>query len=201
MHMKTIIILGGSGYIGQHLMQQWLSRESNITFYCVSRRGTPKEILPSLSSADIRWVSGDVLNADSFIGQLPASADVIVDLVGTATGKTQVDFDRMNAEPVKTMVALMDRLSIPAGAYASGLVGMPGSSGKFVSSKKKGEEIARKSGKRIAIVRPSLVYGDRKGVGAMVVMMKFVGIFSPKFKPITVDRLCTEIIDGVAALS
>lgn len=195
--MRTVILLGGSGYIGQHLMQEWLQSDKDVRFICVSRKGTPQDMLPELGKADIKWVKGDACDIKSFSDMLPERADAVIDLVGTASGRTQADFDRANAEPVKTMVEIMRRLEVPEGVYVSGVIGMPGSMRKFSSSKKKGERLAIESGLDIKIIRPSLVYGDRPGVGAMVAMMKFSGLFCRKMKPVTVDVLSRQIIDAI----
>lgn len=192
--MKRVIILGGSGYVGQHLMQQWATLENDIQFYSVNRSGKPKAILPKLLDANIIWLSGDACNVNSFYDRLPDGADVVIDLVGTAIGKSQTEFDHINAEPVNTMVEIMKRKCIRKGVYVSGIIGMPGTMKEFSSSKKKGEQIAQNSGLDIRIIRPSLIYGDREGVGAMVAMMKFTGLFCKKFSPITVDKLSLDII-------
>lgn len=194
--MKSVIILGGSGYVGQHLMQQWTAIESNIQFYSVSRSGKPKTILPKVQDVKVVWISGNACNIDSFYDGLPDSADIVVDLVGTASGKSQAEFDHINAEPVNTMVEIMKRKQVQRGIYVSGVIGMPGTMKEFSSSKKRGEQIARNSGLDIRIIRPSLIYGDREGVGAMVAMMKFTGLFCKKMKPITVDKLSLKIIEA-----
>lgn len=192
--MKRVIILGGSGYVGQHLMQQWATIENKIQFYSISRSGKPKTILPKLQDVNVEWISGDACNIDSFYNNLPDSADVVIDLVGTASGKNQAEFDRINAEPVNTMIEIMKRKQIQRGIYVSGVIGMPGTMKAFSSSKKRGEELAKNSGLNIRIIQPSLIYGDREGVGGMVAMMKFAGLFCKKMKPITVDKLSMKII-------
>lgn len=136
--MRTVILLGGSGHIGQHLMREWLQLENDVRFVSVSRRGRPESVLPELKSAGISWLKGDAANLESS--------------------------------------ACRDQCA------------------KFISSKKKGEEAISGSGLDIDIVRPSLVYGDRKGAGAMVAMMKFSGVFCRKMKPVTVTDLSHNII-------
>lgn len=192
--MKKIIILGGSGYVGQHLMQEWATIDSNIQFYSVNRNGKPNTILPKVQGIKVEWISGDACEIDSFYNRLPDDADVIIDLVGTATGKNQAEFDRINAEPVNTMVEIMKRKHVLRGVYVSGVIGMPGTMKEFCTSKKRGEKIAENSGLDIRIIKPSLIYGDREGVGCMVAMMKFWGLFCKKMKPVTVDKLSLEII-------
>lgn len=194
--MRRVIILGGSGYVGQHLMQEWAAIENDIQFYSVSRGGRPEIILRKLQDVKIEWVKGDACSIDSFYQCLPDVADVVIDLVGTASGKTQAEFDRINAGPVNTMVEIMKRGSVRRGVYVSGVIGMPGTMKEFISSKKRGEEIVRGCGLDIRIIRPSLVYGDRKGVGAMVAMMKIAGLFCKKMAPVTVDMLSMEIIEA-----
>lgn len=197
--MRRVVILGGSGYVGQHLMQEWAAIEKDIRFYSVSRGGRPETVLRNLQDVKVEWVKGDACNIDSFYQCLPDVADVVIDLVGTASGKNQAEFDCINAGPVNTMVEIMKRGSVRRGVYVSGLIGMPGTMKEFISSKKRGEEIARNSGLDIRIIRPSLVYGDRKGVGAMFAMMKIAGLFCKKMAPVTVDRLSMEIMEAALA--
>lgn len=199
--MRRVVILGGSGYVGQHLMQEWAAIEKDIRFYSVSRGGRPETVLRNLQDVKVEWVKGDACNIDSFYQCLPDVADVVIDLVGTASGKNQAEFDCINAGPVNTMVEIMKRGSVRRGVYVSGLIGMPGTMKEFISSKKRGEEIARNSGLDIRIIRPSLVYGDRKGVGAMVAMMKIAGLFCKKMAPVTVDRLSMEIMEAALAVN
>lgn len=194
--MKRIVILGGNGYVGQHLIQEWAAIDNNIQFYSVSRSGMPKNILPKVQGAEVEWIMGDACNIDSFYDSLPESVDAIIDLVGTAVGKSQAEFDHVNAEPVKTMVEIMKRKHVRRGVFVSGVIGMPGTMKEFVASKKRGEEIAENSGLDIRIIQPSLIYGDRKGVGSMVAMMKFAGLFCKKMKPVTVDKLSLKVIEA-----
>lgn len=63
--MRTVILLGGSGYIGQHLMREWLQLEKDVRFVSVSRRGRPESVLPELKSAGISWLKGDAANLES----------------------------------------------------------------------------------------------------------------------------------------
>lgn len=197
--MKKVIILGGSGYVGQHLMQEWAVSESDIQFYSVSRSGRPQTILPKLQDVRVEWIKGDASNIDSFYDSLPDVADAVIDLVGTASGKSQTEFDHINSEPVNTMVEIMKRKAIHRGVYVSGVIGMPGTMKEFSSSKKRGEQIVRDSGLDIRIIRPSLIYGDRKGVGTMVTIMRLAGLFCKKMAPVTVDKLSLKIIEATSA--
>ncbi len=193
--MKHIILIGGSGYIGTHLMEKWMQYDPEVKFTSISRNGRPETLSENLANNQrIEWVSADIFKIDSYLSKLPDHADVIVDLVGTATAKEAKDFEKLNVEPVKIMVNLMDELSISKGCYISGRMGMPATNKLFIASKRKGEALAQASKKEIGIVRPSLVYGDRPGVGAMVFFVKAIGLFKRELQPIKIDQLTDQII-------
>lgn len=193
--MKNIILLGGSGYIGTHLAEQWLQQEPDMQIFSISRHGRPEKLVASLEDEKrVKWIAADLFNVDSYFVQLPKQADAIVDLVGTATAKTASEFEKLNVEPVKIMIELMERLAIPKGCYISGLIGMPGTGQLFTASKQKGEAIAKTSGKDIGIVKPSLVYGDRSDGALMVPLVKMMGLFKKELKPIKVQQLSQQII-------
>lgn len=193
--MNNVILMGGSGYIGTHLMDEWLKKDPKIQIISLSRNGKPKKLLPSLvNHKRIKWMSVDIFDIDSYISKLPEHADAIVDLVGTATAKSKEEFEKLNVEPVKIMVEFMTRLNIPKGCYISGRMGMPFKSKPFLESKQKGESIALASGKKISIVKPSLVYGDRPDAVVMVPFVKALGLFNKDLKPIKVNQLAQQII-------
>jgi len=193
--MKKVILLGGSGYIGTHLVGRWMHADPEAEFISVSRKGKPEKLPENLAdNKRIQWVSADIFEVDSYLSKLPERADAIVDFVGTAAAKDAQTFEKLNVDSAKVMVELMHRLTIPKGCYISGLIGMPATNKLFIESKRKGEAVAKTSKKDIGIVRPSLVYGDRPGVGAMVFFVKLMGLFKKELKPITVDRLADQII-------
>ncbi|MBY9080669.1 NAD(P)-dependent oxidoreductase [Paenibacillus sp. HN-1] len=193
--MKTVILLGGSGYIGTHLAKQWLSVDSNVRIISLSRSGRPHKSMTSpADERRVEWIAADLFNVDSYISKLPEHADAIVDLVGTATAKSDEEFVRLNVGPVNIMVELMNRMHIQAGCYISGRMGMPFKNKPFIATKQEGEAIAKASGKDIGIIKPSLVYGDRPDAVLMVPFVKAMGLFNRELKPVRVEQLSNEII-------
>lgn len=193
--MKNVILMGGSGYIGTHLMEEWLRIDSKVQIISLSRNGKPDKLLPSLVNHNrVKWMAVDIFNMDSYLSKLPQEAYAIVDLVGTATANSKEEFEKLNVEPVKIMVELMNKLNIPKGCYISGRIGMPFKNKPFLESKQKGENYAQSSGKKIGIVKPSLVYGDRPDAVVMVPFIKAMGLFNKDLKPIKVNQLADQII-------
>ncbi|MEK5254718.1 NAD-dependent epimerase/dehydratase family protein [Paenibacillus sp. FSL F4-0125] len=119
--MKNVILMGGSGYIGTHLMEEWLRIDSKVQIISLSRNGKPDKLLPSLvNHKRVKWMAVDIFNMNSYLSKLPQEAYAIVDLVGTATANSKEEFEKLNVEPVKIMVKLMNQLNIPKGCYISG---------------------------------------------------------------------------------
>lgn len=198
--MKNVILLGGSGYIGIHLAKMWLQKDSKVVVTSISRSGKPKNLPSYLEDNNrIKWIAADVFNVDSYISELPVNAYAIVDLIGTATVETDELFEKINVGPVKIMIELMDKLFISNGCYISGVIGMPGKSKPFLRSKQNAEKLIKESKMQIKIVRPSLVYGDRPEVKAMVPFMKLMGLFKSSYKPVLVDDLSKEIMESFNA--
>ncbi|AIQ35840.1 hypothetical protein R50345_15135 [Paenibacillus sp. FSL R5-0345] len=124
--MKNVILMGGSGYIGTHLMEEWLKIDSKVQIISLSRNGKPDKLLPSLvNHKRVKWMAIDIFNMDSYLSELPTPVDLLINLIGTADGKDLESFMKINAEPVKVMIELMDRLSISKGCFISGRIGMP----------------------------------------------------------------------------
>lgn len=193
--MKNVIILGGSGYIGTHLAENWLKQDESVNIISLARR-KPQHLNTYLTkSSRIQWIEEDVLDPDAYIEELPQKVSAIVDLVGGSKENTKEELYRLNVEPLKVMLKLMDKLSIPKGCYISAVRGLPGRLGKsFTRSKREAEAIANKSGKNITILRPSFVYGSRSGVSALVRVLKITGVFYKPMKPVTIDVLAKQII-------
>ena len=197
-NMKNIIVLGGSGYVGTHLAELWLKQDSDIEIFSISRHGRPNNLSPYLKNNNrIQWLAVDIFEIDSYISKLPKQVDTLVNLIGTADGKDLESFMKTNAEPVKVMLELMDRLSISKGCFLSGVIGMPSTNKLFLASKQKAEEMIKESGKNISILKPSLIYGDKPEVAALVPIIKAMGMLpgKSKYKPIKVNQLALEIID------
>ncbi len=75
--MTNVVLLGGNGYIGRNVTEEWMKKDSQAVFYVVSRSGKN-----SLEHNCIHNISADVANYSDVASKLPEQIDYIVDFVG-----------------------------------------------------------------------------------------------------------------------
>lgn len=181
---KTIAILGGNGYVGKVLVKQWLKRDANAHFLLISRSGNNP-----FNSARVSAAKADATDPSSIEAVLPAHVDCMVCLVGG------MDSAEQNIAPVKAMITVADERNIPRLGYVGGTLG-----GKvFKQSKAEACNLLRKSGKQVTIVEPTLIYGAGRndGLSKMVPLLKFFGLFAKGLRPVRVESVASQLIDGL----
>lgn len=179
-----VVILGGTGYIGRAVSQTWLKRDPNAHIYTVSRKGTNE-----LKDSRITNLKADCTDATALLKVLPERIDVIVDLVGGMGDPSE------NIKPAKLTAAVAKQLAIPRIGYVGGSLGNK----EFVASKVKAARLLEATGKKVVVVNPTLVYGNGRNdaLAKMVPLLKFLGLFSKKRRPVTVDEVAKELVDGL----
>lgn len=57
------------------------------------------------------------------------------------------------------------------------------------------------TGKKVVVVNPTLVYGDGRhdALAKIVPLLKFLGLFSKKLRPVTVGTVARELVIGLQA--
>lgn len=70
---------------------------------------------------------------------------------------------------------------------------------EFVASKVEAARLLEAAGKKVVVVNPTLVYGNGRNdaLAKMVPLLKFLGLFSKKLRPVTVDEVAKELVDGL----
>lgn len=189
----NIIMLGGNGYIGRETTRQWLERDPDAHFVVLSRSGTN-----SLTDARITNAQADCSDTSAIVRTmhetLPegSAVDCIVDFVGGMGDPSE------NVEPARAMIAAAEALDARVLGYVGGALG-----GKtFIESKQQAAQLLADSGRPVAVVSPTLVYGAGRSdaLAKMVPLMKFFGIFAKSMKPVRVEDVAAQLIDELCAI-
>ncbi len=184
--MRSIIILGGNGYLGHEITLQWLARDPHAQFYIVSRSGKG-----AVSNPRVESVIADTEDPRAVVAALPKDVkfDYVIDLVGDMRNVAQ------NVRPAKTMLALAEHYDIPTIGYVAGCLGTP----RFKRIKRSITYHLSQSRRRVVIIDPTLVYG----AGRSDVMMKFVPVLNslgrvfPDLMPQHVSDVASAFIDDL----
>lgn len=184
--MLNVVLMGGNGYLGRNFTKQWLANETDAThFYVLSRSGKNQLKDPAITNIQV-----DVTDQAAVLRAIPEQVDYIVDFVGAPSDDPEV-FAKLNQQPVQVMRAVAQKRQAKAMGFIGGVLGPK----QFTRTKKELIYYLQKSPVPLAYVEPTLVYGaGRKDkMTRNVPLLKFLGLFSKKFKPVLVDAVVNEL--------
>ena len=189
--MKNIVLIGGNGYIGQEVLRQWLALDADAHFYVISRSGKSKVVNERVVN-----LSADFTTSEPDVSGLPSQIDYMVDFVG----RPESDADQLktvNEIPVDNMIKLAEKYQVPTLGYVGGVLGPK----SFTNMKKDMIQKLEKTGKNVAYVEPTVVYGGERSdaLSKMVPLFKFFGLFSKTMKPVKVEDVAGELIQKLTA--
>ena len=169
----NIVLMGGNGYIGRAVTQEWLKRDPKAQFYVISKSGKNQ-----IGSPRVHNVQADCCDARAVEAVLPDRVDAIATFVGGMGGRD------VNVPPAQTMLEIAQKRDIPVMGFIGGKLGDK----DFTSSKAEACELLRASGRPVAIVEPTLVYGAGRDdkLAKMVPLLTFCGLFNKNLKPVKV---------------
>ncbi|GFZ26126.1 NAD-dependent epimerase/dehydratase family protein [Lactobacillus corticis] len=184
--MTKAVLLGGNGYLGRVVSDHWLKQDPTIELYVVSRSGKNQLINDRIIN-----LKADVTDYAAVEQVLPEQVDYIIDFVGRPEKDPQA-FHQINDLPAEVMLKLAQKYQVKAMGFIGGILGDKA----FVTGKAKIAARLEASGIKTAVVNPTLVYGSGRNdsMTKLVPLLKFFGIFSKKFRPVTADSVADELL-------
>ncbi|HUJ56826.1 MAG TPA: NAD(P)H-binding protein [Gaiellaceae bacterium] len=196
----TVLVTGGTGFIGPHVIHELRARETPV-------RALVRD--PARASRLAAWgvelATGDVTDPASLAAAC-AGADAVVHLVAIIRGRP-ADFERVMAEGTRNLVAAAREAGVRRLVLASalGLDERTKDAVPYYAAKWEMERAVRESGLEHAIFRPSFVFGRDGGVlPTFVRLARFapvtpiVGPGTQRLQPIWVDDLASYFTAAVS---
>lgn len=161
-----LLILGGSGFLGQELIQAAIKEGNDVTY--LSRHSGNGAIF---SHPKVTYLKGDIFHALSCDKE--QTYDCVIDCVGTIHPKY---LQSLNVDATKEAIILSQNLSIKHFVYISANSGFP----SYLRSKEKASSYL--------IVKPGLLFGPKRPM-SLLLMFFFKMILLLPIHPSVIDEI------------
>ena len=184
MKADKVLVLGGSGFIGRHLVAQLARREIKVTV--PSRRRERAKHLIVLPTVDV--VEANV-GDQAVLERLARTQDAVVNLVGILHG----DFERAHAELPQAIVAACRAAGVRRLLHMSALGADVQGPSEYQRSKARGEQAVREAKDLdVTVFRPSVAFGpEDRFLNRFAAMARFMPVLAvpcpqARFQPVYV---------------
>jgi uncharacterized protein YbjT (DUF2867 family) len=151
MKVDNVLVLGGSGFVGRHLVNALAAKAIKVTV--PSRRRERAKHLFLLPTVDV--VEADVF-APGVLEQLARERQAVINLVGILHG----DFERVHAELPKMVVAACRAQNVKRLLHMSALGASTTGPSQYQRTKAAGEQAAlAATDLNVTVFRPSVIFG------------------------------------------
>jgi len=194
-----ILVTGGTGFVGTHLVNALLRRGHEVAVLARRAGGTRNRY-----NRPVEAVPGDVLDRSSLERAINGRAAVI-HLVGVINEKGDQTFDRMHRETVETVVAAMGATGVRRLLHMSAMGTSEDAPSEYARTKAAGERAVRASGLDWTIFRPSIVFGPGDGFVSLLAPIVrwnpgFIPVIGPgttRFMPVSVYDVARVFADAL----
>jgi uncharacterized protein YbjT (DUF2867 family) len=154
MSTARILVLGGSGFVGRHVVARLVAAGWNVVVPTRYRERAKHLIL--LPTVDV--VEADIHDSLA-LERLAAGADAAINLVGILNETRRGDFERAHVELPRKLVAACGTVRVPRLLHMSALNAGGTAPSRYLRSKGEAEALVADSDLAWTIFRPSVIFG------------------------------------------
>lgn len=204
MNIRKVCVLGGSGFIGRHVVHLLCAQGYSVRI--IARRRERAKALAMLPRVEL--VELDVDDSAALTHAL-AQQDAVINLIGILhERKRDRDFERVHVALPRQIAKACDVNRVKRLIHISALAAEPSAPSAYLRSKAIGEKVVAETGAksqwRYTVFRPSVVFGaEDRFLNLFATLIKFAPIIflgSPKarFQPIYVQDVAEVIVKSLS---
>lgn len=196
--MQTIVIFGGSGFVGRNLIRKLLKK--NFRVKIVTRDQEKSAFLKTFSGPD--FLSLQEWNYQNFtkLDEILCDSFAVINLVGLLAEEKNGSFKKYHSELSGRISEKCQKLNVKYFVHLSALAIEKAVNSKYAQSKLAAEKLISQNFPNATILRPSIIFGEEDNFFNKFARMLKFSPFLPlindgktKFQPIYVEDL-TDII-------
>ena len=202
MHITTVCVIGGSGFVGRHVCHRLAAQGFRV---CVPTRDRERAkqliLLPTVEVVD-----ADVHDARSLASAI-RGCDAVVNLVGVLhDGRGHGSFREAHVELARKVVAACRDHGVQRLLHMSALGASVQAPSAYLRSKGEAEAIVREAGLDMTIFRPSVIFGREDSFlnlfANLLRLLPVMVLASPnaRFQPVFVEDVAAAFVSSLADL-
>lgn len=154
MALPTVVVLGGSGFVGRHIVARLCAQDVRVVV--PTRRRESARHLILLPTVDV--VEADILERAT-LARLVEGASAVINLVGILNTTGRDSFDRVHVELTGDVVAACVGAGVSRLLHMSALGAATDGPSAYQRSKGEAEAIVASSPLAWTVLRPSVIFG------------------------------------------
>lgn len=209
MNISRVCVIGGSGFVGRHIVRQLATRRIKVVVPTRNReRARHLLVLPTV----------DVVNADVHdqrtLEKLTAGCDAVINLIGILHESREGAFEAAHVELPRKIAAACVKSGAGRLLHMSALNASPNAPSEYLRSKGRGEALARRaagassqsisgSGVGVTAFRPSVIFGPGDSFlnlfAALARWLPVIVLACPRarFQPVFVEDVARAFVESL----
>ncbi|MEO8081810.1 MAG: complex I NDUFA9 subunit family protein [Caldimonas sp.] len=196
--MYNILILGGTGFVGQSVCERLVERSGAAggRLRVATRRVMRARHLQLLPTVE---VAGGNIHDDVTLERMLRQTDAVINLAAILHG-SEAEFERVHVRLPERLGAACRKTGVRRVVHVSALGAATDAPSRYLRSKARGEAALKVAGLDLTVLRPSVIFGERDHFLNLFATLQAVFPVLPlagaetRFQPVWVEDVASAVV-------